>query len=121
MLLRGSGEHDGIDYDLDAIIGQGATGDVAPVAHAALLSAYAEAFYESEGGLASVRGRIADEMGPGCLIDAAATVAIFDAVVKIADATGIPLEDAKAEISEDIRGSLGIDQFPSAGSKTGAG
>ncbi len=52
-------------------------------------------------------------MGPGCLVDAAATVAIFNAVVRIADSTGIPLEDAKAEMSEELRDNLGIDGFPS--------
>jgi hypothetical protein len=89
-------------------------GGTEQVPYTGLLSAYAEAFYESASDLADSRARILEEMGPGCLVDAAATVAIFDAVVKIADSTGIPLEDVKADMSEDIRDSLGIDGFPSA-------
>ena len=113
MLLRGSGEHDGVDYDLDAIVGA-AAGGAATVPQASLLSDYAEGFYDGAEALAGSRARILADMGPGCLVDAAATVAIFNAVVRIADSTGIPLEDAKAEMSEDIRGNLGIDGFPSA-------
>ena len=114
MLLRGSGEHDGVDYDLEAIVGETAAGDVEAVANADLLSEFAEAFYEDAEALAGSRARVLAKMGPGCLVDAAATVAIFNAVVRIADSTGIPLEDAKAEMSADIRGNLGIDEFPSA-------
>ena len=47
-------------------------------------------------------------------MDAAGVLSIFNAVVKIADATGIPLEEAKAEASEDFRSDLGINDYPSA-------
>jgi hypothetical protein len=54
---------------------------------------------------------VRDTFGDGGLVDAAAIVAIFNAVVRIADATGIPLEETKAEASIDIRTSLKIDEF----------
>jgi hypothetical protein len=38
-------------------------------------------------------------------------VASFNAVVKIADGTGIPLEPAKEERTRDIRAALAIDAF----------
>ena len=50
-------------------------------------------------------------LGEPAMIDAAAVVAVFQAVVKIADATGIPLEDAKAEISAGFRADLGLDAY----------
>lgn len=53
-------------------------------------------------------------MGDAALVDAAGVLAVFNAVVKIADSTGIPLEDIKAEMSEDFRDDLGINDYPAA-------
>lgn len=78
---------------------------------AGLLVRYAEAFYEDADALAAAAAEIRRDMGDAHLVDAAGTVAVFDAVVKVADATGIPLEDAKAEASADFREALGIDAF----------
>ena len=55
------------------------------------------------------------DFGPGAAVDGAAIVAIYDAVVKVADATGIPIEDYKADLTVDIRDTLGINDFPSSG------
>lgn len=54
-------------------------------------------------------------LGPAGLVDAAAIVASFNAVVKIADATGIPLEDYKAAATQDLREALGLERFNNAG------
>jgi hypothetical protein len=43
--------------------------------------------------------------------DAAGVVGLFNAIDRIADATGIPLEAEKAEASADFRAALGIDRF----------
>ena len=48
-------------------------------------------------------------LGDAAFVDACATVASFNAVVKIADGTGIGLEDAKAERTKELRAELGID------------
>ena len=45
------------------------------------------------------------------MIDAAAVVAGFNGITRIADATGIPLEPAKAEETESWRATLGINHF----------
>ncbi len=45
------------------------------------------------------------------MVDAAAVVAGFDAITRVADGTGIPLEPAKAEATADWRDALGIDAF----------
>ena len=112
MLLRGSGRHTGDDYDLSAILGDGAAGG--GVAAGAALAAYADAFFESGDEFAVARDRLKVEVGEEALVDAAATLAIFNAVVRIADATGIPLEEAKAELSADLRGDLGLDDWSAA-------
>lgn len=50
-------------------------------------------------------------LGAAGLVDAAAIVASFNAVVKIADGSGIPLEDFKAEATQDLRASLDLERF----------
>ena len=112
MLLRGSGQHRDEDYGLDGIVG--GDGEASGVDHAAALIDFAEAYFEGGGRLAEVRARIVAGLGAEAAIDAAGVVAIFNAVVRIADATGIPLEAYKAELSAELRANLGIDGFPSA-------
>ena len=75
------------------------------------LVAYADAFFEGGTGFAAARDRLQAEVGDEASVDAAAILAIFNAVVRIADATGIPLEEAKAELSADLRGDLGLDDW----------
>ena len=107
MLLRGSGEHTGDDYDLTAIVAEGvADGGVAA---GAALAAYADAFFRNESEFAATRERLEREVGEEASVDAAAVLAIFNAVVRIADATGIPIEETKARMSADIRDALGLD------------
>ena len=83
--------------------------------HAELLIEFAEAATgDDPDRLARARTAVSDTLGPAALVDSAGVAAIFQAVVRIADATGIPLEDYKAEITVDVREELGINDFPSA-------
>lgn len=50
-------------------------------------------------------------MGGAALSDAAAVAALFNAIDRVADATGIPLEADKAAMTEGMRAQLGIDAF----------
>ena len=109
MLLRGSGEHTGDDYNLTAIVKDGVTDG--GVAAGAALAAYADAFFEDDNGFAAARDRLQVEVGEEALVDAAATLAIFNAVVRVADSTGIPLEEAKARMSADLRDDLGLNDY----------
>ncbi len=59
--------------------------------------------------LEAARGAVLDAVGAEAFVDVCATVASFNAVVKIADGSGIPLEEAKAERTRDLRTELGID------------
>lgn len=111
MLLRASGEHTGDDYDLTSILGS----EDDRIPHAEALRAFADAFYADDpNALPAAREDLHDAIGSAALVDAAGIVGVYDAVVRIADATGTPLEDYKVEISGDLRAELGIDEFPSA-------
>lgn len=61
--------------------------------------------------LADARHAVQAAVGGAGLVDAAAAIASFNAVVKIADGTGIPIEDWKAERTGDLRAALGIDNY----------
>jgi len=76
-----------------------------------ILSAFAEAILDRADNLAQARSAVAAALGEAAMIDAAAVVAGFNGITRIADATGIPLEAAKAEESGSWRAALGIDGF----------
>ena len=79
------------------------------VPHAGVLLAFADAALVGDAHAA--RLAVLAAMGEAAMIDAAAVIGGFDGITRIADATGIPLEPAKAEESADWRRSLGINQF----------
>lgn len=79
------------------------------------LLAFAEAAVgELEVPLADARDRLLELLGPEALVDAAAVVANFQRMVRIADSTGIPLDAPLALLSEEIRSELGVERFASA-------
>ena len=67
--------------------------------------------------LTAARDDIVAVMGGEALTDTAAVAALFNAIDRVADATGIPLEDAKAEATAEFRLALGIDEFATASEK----
>ncbi len=64
--------------------------------------------------IASARDRLEQTVGTEGMVDAAGVVANFQRMVRIADGTGIPLDDAVAMTTADERGRLGINDFSSA-------
>lgn len=87
------------------------TSDVG-VDHAALLGAFAECALADAGEpLAASRAHLVAAFGGAGMIDAAAVIAGFNGITRIADATGIPLETPKAEQTAGLRADLGIDRF----------
>lgn len=87
-----------------------AGGDPSGVPHGGDLIAFVDAVLTgSAAQLAVARRAVLDALGGAAFVDVCATVASFNAVVKIADGSGIPLEAVKAERTRDLRADLGID------------
>jgi hypothetical protein len=108
-LLRESSKAKGENYDLSLLTGTEGDGSIP---HGALLIAFTDAVMNYDDvEAARQRAEIRDRMGDGALVDAAGIVGAFSGFNRVADATGIPLEDAKAESSADFRASLGVDAF----------
>jgi hypothetical protein len=108
-LLRESSKARGEEYDLNLLIGGEGDGNIA---HGRLLVDFADAAIgQDAGALARAREQIRSLMGDAALVDSAAIVATFNAIDRVADSTGIPIEQGKAASSEDIRASLGINAF----------
>ena len=78
--------------------------------HGDALIAFVEAVVGG-GDIAQARRAVRAAVGDAGLVDTCATLASFNAVVKIADGTGIPIEDWKAERTADLRQALDIDRF----------
>jgi hypothetical protein len=87
--------------------GNGASG----VACDAELLAFADAAIARDDGLATAREAVTAHFGEDGTSDAAAVIAGFDAITRVADGSGIPLEPPKAEATAEWRASLGIDDY----------
>ena len=110
MLLRASGVTQNRTYDLNSVTG--AVQDDGGVPHGRLLVEFAEAVLgEDEEALARARATIREAIGAAGLADAAGVVGLFDAIDRVADATGIPLEAEKAAASADFRAAVRVDRF----------
>jgi hypothetical protein len=82
------------------------------VPHGDLLIAFAEAVIgEDDHALMRARDALMAALGPSGVVDAAAVVGFFNAIDRVADATGIPLEPEKAAASADFRAGLELDRF----------
>ncbi len=66
---------------------------------------------EDDSALTRARHALAMALGAPGLVDAAGIVGLFNAIDRVADATGIPLEPEKAAASADFRVALNLDQF----------
>jgi hypothetical protein len=90
----------------------GAVQSDAGVPHGRLLVEFAEAVLgEDEAALSRARAALREAIGPAGLADSAGVVGLFNAIDRVADATGIPLEAEKAAGSADFRAALGVDRF----------
>lgn len=111
MLLRASGQATGQAFDLHAVT-QGTTTVRSGVAHEEILLALAEAMVsDEEEALAIARTHVRDELGPEALVDAAGVASNFERMVRIADATGIPLDSFLDEMTVDLRADLNLARF----------
>jgi hypothetical protein len=76
------------------------------------LSAFAEALVVgSDQELDKKRQSVVDAMGAEAMVDAAGVASNFERMVRIADATGIPLGGGLEEFSSEVRLELGLDRM----------
>lgn len=127
MLLRASGDAIGAEVDVGAATG--APGD-GGVRHGALLTAYADAAHDrfarspagpAEGpadgdddALATAAAALRAALGDAGWVEAALTVAVFNGLVRTADASGIPLDPGVVSATADDRTQLGLDRLAGA-------
>jgi hypothetical protein len=109
MLLRASGEKAGADYDLTAVTDRSKD---SRVEHGELLTRLAE---ETAGGdwtrLRATREAAVASMGEQNTVDALVVASAFNGITRVADATGIPLDENTAETTGALRESVGLDDF----------
>ena len=109
-MLRASARATNDTIDFEVIISDKA-GD-GGIPHGLMLTAFAEAVLGiDDAKLIDARQRIRNELGDAALVDAAAVIANYSALDRVADATGIPLEPEKEVNTVELRARLGINDF----------
>jgi hypothetical protein len=120
MLLRASGELEGQRFDLRAVT-QGEAASSGVPGGDALLAFCDAAHAGDEAACALARARVQERLGGEALVDAAAVIGNFERMVRVADGTGIPLDEPLAFVTAGLRSDLGIDRFASAAHTPRAG
>lgn len=110
MLLRASSEAIGDEADLEGTVGRGDGG----VEHGELMARFAESATRGSEDLDEVRSRLLEALGAERFVEVAATVGIFNGLVRVADATGIPLDDGTLKASVEFRAQLGLNDYAGA-------
>ena len=85
------------------------------VQHSSQLLRFVDAVLTNPDDVDDARTDLRLALSDAAFVDACATLASFNAVVKVADGTGIPLEDYKAEKTAQMRKDLQIDQLRDRG------
>ena len=109
MLLRASGERDQAEYDLSAV-----TDDAldAGVVHSKWLRALTEQTIRGEWqALGKTRTAASEALGAQQTVDALVVASAFNGITRVADATGIPLDDNTAATTVEMRRQVGLDDF----------
>lgn len=100
-----------LDATLEATVGRGGDGGVP---HGEAIVRFGESVTRGTDDLPEAREALIDALGPAGFAEACSIVGIFNGLVRIADASGIPLDEGTLSASRDFRGALGLEQFPSA-------
>ena len=109
MLLRASGEKEAAEFDLGAVTDRSRDSGVT---HGERLTQLAEQTAGSN--WADLRNTLAaavDEMGEQQAVDALVVASAFNGITRVADATGIPLDENTADTTVALRDAVGLDAF----------
>ena len=116
MLLRVSGQNENNEYNLNSVT----TDDIDPgVAHGDWLRALTEATIKGDWlKLAQIRPHAEKAMGAQPVIDTLIVASAFNGITRVADATGIPLDESTEQRTQTMRESTGIQRFDYAEKST---
>ena len=82
------------------------------VEHGSLLIAFAEAMArDDDTALTPARHAVIEGISPEAMVDAAGVASNFERMVRIADATGIQLDERMATLSQEGRDTLQLERF----------
>ena len=110
MRLGMSGKDTGDNYNLESVMSGNMADNVLP--NGVILNEFLEAIFARDTTrLKDAQNRLIEAMGEHALVDAAATIAAFNAYPRMADSTGIPLESGKEEITQELRAELRLDRL----------
>jgi alkylhydroperoxidase family enzyme len=113
MLLRVSSQMTGADVEMAVVNGE--VQRRGGIAHAAELVAFAEAVMgEDDAALARARAALRTVLTPEAFVDTCAVIGAFNVVDRIADATGIPLDEPMVGMTADLRADLDLARFRSS-------
>ena len=108
MLLRRSGEASEKDYDMAGML----TGSQVGVEGEAVFDRLVQLTYEeSYDALHQFLFESKQTMSPEKLVDAVAIATAFNGITKVANASGLPLDQATEETTRKLRMSSGINEF----------
>ncbi len=107
----------GIEVDYDRVLDRHFVGDLG-VPHSSLLLSFTNAVQIGEPDLETARAELSRAVGDEGLHEAAATIAVFNGLVRVADGTGIQLDGGVFAVSAADRARLGIDDFAGAANST---
>jgi hypothetical protein len=120
-MLSWSMQEKGAELDFDRVLGDMEDIDEG-VPHGKTLARFAEAvLLGSENDLAQARDATIAALGGDSFVDAAGIVGTFERMTRLADCTGVPLDDLILDGSEDIREGLGVNDFTGAEISLGQG
>ena len=113
MMLRESSKFSGEAVNLNTVTA-GAEVDSGVEAQGELLALVDATLNHEQAGLAGARDAIVARLDAAALVDAAAVIGNFQRMTRIADGTGLPLDEPVAALTTDLRDELGINAFGSA-------
>ena len=109
MLLRASGERDNTEVNLAAVTSQDEDAGVPDSQWLRVLTEHAIA-RDFDAMPAALRAA-AEVMGAQAACDVLVVAAAFNGITRVADATGIPLDDNTRETTESMRAEVGLNAF----------
>jgi len=113
LLLRASGDRNNENYILDSVtadkIGESGVGN-----GEFLMELSAAVYSQDESTLRNIRTRGLELLGARGIADALGIASGFNGITKVANGTGLPLDQSTVAVTEELRINAGINQFSEA-------